>query len=340
MQRWKPTRLPSSVRIPYSEDGCQARRPQALGKAKVMPEGLSSEHVLAAMRRIDREGVPPGRGGWKFEVRHAGRVYPPKLLVSLACEAAFGRALPSSAFSGGTETNGFLQRLGFTVALREGDVLPIIEPPALSEIPEPTNASIRTSLSREQLESLTRDLLCSAKLYTWPDLRRHDTLPPSTAGVYAWFFKSIPPKVPIEGCFKRDGKALLYVGISPGRRRSRETLNSRLRFHYQGHAEGSTLRLTLGCLLESQLGTVLRRSGKRLIFGTAEERLSEWMAKNTAVTWVEVPTPRPLEEYLFQSLDLPLNIEGNRHHPFCEELRAIRDKARTLAEKLPNLKPR
>jgi len=306
----------------------------------MIPEGVSREHVLAAMERIDRDGVPPGRGGWKFEVWHAGRVYPPKLLISLACEAAFGRALPSGAFSGGTETNSFLQRLRFTVALREGDAIPSFERRASSEVPEPSDASIRTSPSREQLQSLKQKLLCSAKLYTWEDLRRDDTLPPSTAGVYAWFFKSIPPKVPPEGCFKRQGRALLYVGISPGRRGSRETLNSRLRFHYQGHAEGSTLRLTLGCLLESQLGTVLRRSGKRLMFGAAEEQLSEWMAENAAVTWVETSTPRPLEEHLFRTLDLPLNIEGNRSHPFCDQLRAIRDKARTRAEKLPNIKPR
>ena len=114
----------------------------------------------------------------------------------------------------------------------------------------------------------------------------------------------------------------------------------RLRFHYQGHAEGSTLRLTLGCLLKSELGTVLRRSGKRLMFGDSAVRLSEWMAENTAVTWVQIPAPRPLEKYLFESVDVPLNIEGNRLHPFCDELREIRDEARSLARKLPDIKSR
>lgn len=306
----------------------------------MIPEGIRRELILGAMQRIDREGVPPGRDGWKFEVRHEGRVYPPKLLISFACEAAFGRELPSGAFSGGAETNGFLQGMGFTVARKGGDVLPNIHAHQERRIAEPDDAPHKMLLSQEQLNSLKQELLFSAKFYTWKDLRKHDTLPPTASGVYAWFFRSVPAKVPSAGCLKRDGKVLLYVGISPGRRGSRETLRTRLRFHYEGHAEGSTLRLTLGCLLENQLGTVLRCSGKRMIFGTAEERLSEWMAENTAVTWVEVPTPRPFEEYLLRTLDFPLNIEGNRNHPFCDELRAIRDKARTRAEKLPNLKPR
>ena len=133
---------------------------------------------------------------------------------------------------------------------------------------------------------------------------------------------------------------LLYVGVSPGKQGSRETLRSRLRFHYQGHAEGSTLRLSLGCLLEHELGTALRCSGSRMVFGAAEGRLSKWMADNTAVSWIETESPLPVEEYLLQSLDLPLNIAGNRRHPFCASLRSLRASARERAEKQPNLKAR
>ena len=42
---------------------------------------------------------------------------------------------------------------------------------------------------------------------------------PMKNGVYAWFFKSIPPKVPLEGCKSYDDKALLYVGISPNNKK-------------------------------------------------------------------------------------------------------------------------
>jgi hypothetical protein len=77
---------------------------------------------------------------------------------------------------------------------------------------------------------------------------------PAEAGVYGWYFKGLPG-VPISTCVERDGLRLLYVGISPkappqgGGRPSRQSLRSRVRYHYRGNAYGSTLRLSLGCLL-------------------------------------------------------------------------------------------
>jgi hypothetical protein len=81
---------------------------------------------------------------------------------------------------------------------------------------------------------------------------------------------------------------LLYVGISPkapaanGRTPSRQNLRTRLRYHMRGNAEGSTLRLTLGCLLADELGLHLRRvgSGKRFTFCDGEKRLSDWLVEN------------------------------------------------------------
>ncbi|HEV8559512.1 MAG TPA: hypothetical protein VGR06_24485, partial [Actinophytocola sp.] len=64
--------------------------------------------------------------------------------------------------------------------------------------------------------------------------------------------------------------ALLYVGIAPrhiATRISRQNVRSRVRCHFQGNAEGSTLRLTLGCLL----GLELRRVGS----GNASETRGE-----------------------------------------------------------------
>ena len=45
-------------------------------------------------------------------------------------------------------------------------------------------------------------------------------------------------------------------------------MRERIPYHYQGNAEGSTLRLTLGCLLSEELDIELRRvgSGKRMTF--------------------------------------------------------------------------
>jgi hypothetical protein len=81
----------------------------------MIPSSISREHILAALREIDSAGVPHGRESSKFTLIHEGKPYPPKYVVSLANKFANGRALSSSDFSGGTETNGFLHRLGFHI---------------------------------------------------------------------------------------------------------------------------------------------------------------------------------------------------------------------------------
>ena len=77
---------------------------------------------------------------------------------------------------------------------------------------------------------------------------------PAVAGVYGWWFDVAPGDLDISRCVKHRGLRLLYTGISPqppprnGRAPSRSTLRARIRTHYNGNAEGSTLRKTLGCL--------------------------------------------------------------------------------------------
>lgn len=307
----------------------------------MIPAGIGREHVLAAMARIDRQGVPPRREGRTFEVAHEGRTYPPKLLVSVACEIALGKPLPSVVFAGGAETNGFLRRLGFAVASKSGG--PGVPRRGRSR-PRPgseTGSSrVDHEFTSEVLDSLWQRLLLTAPLHPWAELEVARDLPPGTAGVYAWFFRTVPPCVPTEGCARRDDRALLYVGISPSSPTSGETLRSRIRYHYRGVAEGSTLRRTLGCLLEAELGTILRRvgSGSRMTFAENEQALTRWMAEHAAVAWVEVDRPWALEAHLISRLVLPLNIEGNTRHPFHAELRRIREQARARARQLPILR--
>jgi hypothetical protein len=97
---------------------------------------------------------------------------------------------------------------------------------------------------------------------------------------------------------------------------SRQALYHRLRYHMQGNAEGSTLRLTLGCLLSARLGIGLRRvgSGTRLTFSIGEERVSQWMAEHARVVWHACEEPWKLEEELIRSVCLPLNLDQNAAH--------------------------
>jgi hypothetical protein len=166
---------------------------------------------------------------------------------------------------------------------------------------------------------------------------------PRQAGVYAWYFRELPPEVSPGRCHHHHGATLLYVGISPrrapsnGRPPSRQTLRSRLRYHLRGNAAGSTLRLTLGCLLAGELGLELRRvgSGERYTFADGEEDLSEWMDKSAYVCWLPSEDPWRLEERLISSLSLPLNLRGNERHPFHPILSARRAEQRRRADELP-----
>jgi hypothetical protein len=105
----------------------------------------------------------------------------------------------------------------------------------------------------------------------------------------------------------------------------------------RGNAEGSTLRLSLGCLLSSELGIKLHRvgSGKRMTFGEGEARLSEWMDQNAFVVWVAHEKPWELEERLIGALSLPLNLDMNASHVFYETLSRLRREAKLLARTSP-----
>jgi hypothetical protein len=156
--------------------------------------------------------------------------------------------------------------------------------------------------------------------------------------VYAWYFRDIPPLVPSVGCVVKGQSTLLYAGIAPkapptNGKPSSQTLFHRIRYHMQGNAEGSTLRLTLGCLL----GLELRRvgGGKRRTFADREADLSAWMAQNAAVCWIETQEPWVVETELLGSVSLPLNLDQNREHAFHPTLSAIRSAAKRKAEGLP-----
>ncbi|MEU9833696.1 GIY-YIG nuclease family protein [Streptosporangium sp. NPDC048047] len=174
------------------------------------------------------------------------------------------------------------------------------------------------------------DLLKPDKLWSAAEVLTRPSPVPAVPGVYGWHFERSPdPQLP-------SGQ-LLYVGIAPRRmatRASRQNLRTRVRYHFRGNAEGSTLRLTLGCLL----GLELRRvgSGKRLTFGQAgEQELTAWMADNARVCWLPHPEPWLAESELIVRLDLPLNLDQNRNHAFHQHLSALRASARTHARELP-----
>lgn len=81
----------------------------------MIPACITRVDIAKAMRRIKRNGVPPGRQGRNYCLVANGGHLPPKYTISLAHEIATGEALNSNRFSGGAESNNFLRRYGFKV---------------------------------------------------------------------------------------------------------------------------------------------------------------------------------------------------------------------------------
>jgi SAM-dependent methyltransferase len=201
------------------------------------------------------------------------------------------------------------------------------------------------AIVRRDCPMICDELLHPKRLWSRQEILSRPSPVPKAAGVYAWYFRNLPPHIPTTGSTNSAGFCLLYVGISPsspptnGKGPSRQTLYQRVRYHMQGNAEGSTLRLSLGCLLADQLGIELRRvgSGNRLTFSVGEERLSQWMDENARVVWKVCEEPWKLEETLITAVNLPLNLDLNTTNAFFPVLSELRRSAKIKARALPIL---
>ncbi|WP_373876691.1 GIY-YIG nuclease family protein [Lolliginicoccus levis] len=190
----------------------------------------------------------------------------------------------------------------------------------------------------------SEDLIRPAK-YGRKDVLQKQSPVPAAPGVYLWWFNQIPGGIDTTECIRNGSLALLYAGISPsappqnGKPPSRQNLRTRIRTHYAGNAEGSTLRKTLGCLLADELDIELRRvgSGGRRTFVAGESVLSSWMEEHAFVSWLERPEPWLAEADLIRHVDLPLNLDQNSHNHFYMTLKAARAAAVARANALPIL---
>jgi hypothetical protein len=166
-------------------------------------------------------------------------------------------------------------------------------------------------------------------------LDRRECPIPKERGIYGWFFKEIPPIVPIENCVVKDNLVLLYVGISPTRRENKRTLYDRIvKCHFNGNASISTLRLSLGCLLADKLKIRLQKIGGkgRMSFGPGETTLSKWISEKAFVCCQVNSQPWNWEKTIISQISLPLNLTHNQAHPFYKKLKEIRDTARKEAK--------
>lgn len=81
----------------------------------MIPPLIASTHVARAIRLIHRDGIPSRRKSRGYCLVTERGHLPPKYTVALAHRMATGEFLSSNRFSGGPESNDFLDRLGFRV---------------------------------------------------------------------------------------------------------------------------------------------------------------------------------------------------------------------------------
>ena len=178
-----------------------------------------------------------------------------------------------------------------------------------------------------ECSAVMKPLLEPTNLYCRSMVFSEPCLVPEEMGLYAWYCKEIPGITPTDGCVVKDDRTLLYVGRTGN-------LRERVRYTFEGNAEGSTFRKSLGVLLAEKSGFPLRRvgSGKRMAFThLGESWLNDWMEQNAFVCWMTHSEPRKVKQCIINSVSLPLNIQNNRHHRFYNTLSKMRQEAERMA---------
>lgn len=81
---------------------------------------ISEENIFAAIKYIDRNGVPDKHKSTKYElVMQEGKKYPPKYVVAVAHHIATGSDIQTSSFDAG-EAKDLLKKKGFTIEAKQG----------------------------------------------------------------------------------------------------------------------------------------------------------------------------------------------------------------------------
>ncbi|MBP7795956.1 MAG: hypothetical protein KA059_04180 [Elusimicrobiales bacterium] len=81
----------------------------------MIPKNIKREHIIKAIKKINKVGIPEGRNSKKFLLEYKCEFYPPKYVISLANKYANSKELVSQKFDGGAETNNYLKRLKFKI---------------------------------------------------------------------------------------------------------------------------------------------------------------------------------------------------------------------------------
>jgi hypothetical protein len=167
-----------------------------------------------------------------------------------------------------------------------------------------------------------------------PEVLQSPDLLPAAPGFYGWWSQrgaiAAVPHVP----HPLDAElSLLYVGISPARETSRQTIRARVTGnHLTGNVGSSTFRFILAALLVEALDIHPYLRGTKVALSAPENaRLSAWQREHLLLTSCASERPWEVESEVIARLTPPLNSTGNAAHPFHPAVRAARAEFRRRA---------
>jgi len=167
-------------------------------------------------------------------------------------------------------------------------------------------------------------------------LIEHPTQIPAEVGVYGWYFLTLPPRTPTAAYYSIDSNALLYVGITGIKGKTKTPRHLRKRIigeHLRNDSYASTLRHSLAFLLHNALALRVRpkRPGGTAwwLGAVGEQLLTDWLCGHARVMFVPYDKPKSIETQLFANCGhlLPFNISRDNHR-ISDFGRRLRDERR------------
>jgi hypothetical protein len=166
------------------------------------------------------------------------------------------------------------------------------------------------------------------------EVLRSPELLPAASGFYGWWsLRGALPGLPqIRHPFDED-VSLLYVGISPARETSRQTIRSRvIGNHLNGNVGSSTFRFVLAAFLLDALGLHPYLRGTKVALSRDDNRrLSAWQREHLLLASCARERPWEVEREVIAQLAPPLNSAGNAAHAAYPMVRAARAEFRRRA---------
>jgi hypothetical protein len=186
---------------------------------------------------------------------------------------------------------------------------------------------------------INADVSCVAQELQRPatavaEVLRSPELLPAAPGFYGWWSRrGALGSVPCIPQVLANDVCLLYVGISPVRDSSRQTIRSRvIGNHLNGNVSSSTFRFVLAALLLDDLDLRPYLRGTKVALSVHDnERLSAWQREHLLLTSCARKRPWEIEAQVIAELAPPLNSAGNEEHLFYPTVRAARAEFRRHA---------